>query len=235
MKKKETKYSPKEELKMIKLMMEYDTSKTLSENKGIILEQDLTSKTLSDISKKIRYYLTGDVQSNDLSKISNVLNTHIFGKNFEDGGCALNKLIQYYEKDTKNAGFKDIFGTSAILTLGLSDALRSSNLISQISDSEEGSEGAFEDIKRKLLSDIDNELKTFCKTNTTKIANDEEFKKWYSKKYWQSEYNSNDWEDLSVIIDKDTAIITWKDSGINKNEKFKKTGENEYSFLSKNY
>jgi hypothetical protein len=149
----------------IKLLMEYDNSKTLTENKKIILEQELNPKSLSDVSKNIRYWLTGDVQSNDLNKIHNELKTKIFGKTFEEGGCALSKLITYFEKDEKSVGFKDFFGTTAPLTLGFSDFFRSSNFVTAIQDSSENSEGAFEDIKTKLLKDIDSELNGFCKTN----------------------------------------------------------------------
>ena len=39
------KYSPQEALDRVKLMMKYDTSKTLTENKSIISEQDIASKT----------------------------------------------------------------------------------------------------------------------------------------------------------------------------------------------
>jgi|688.fasta_scaffold233889_3 hypothetical protein len=146
--------------------MNYDNSKTLTENKKIILEQNLDAKSITDVSKNIRYWLTGDVQSNDLNKIHNELKTKIFGKIFEGGECAMNKLINYFEKDTKHASFQDFFGTTAPLTLGFSDAFKSSNLITQIQDSTEGSEGGFEDIKRKLLSDIELELSDFCKTST---------------------------------------------------------------------
>lgn len=149
----------------IKLLMNYDNSKTLTENRKIILEQNLDAKSISDVSKNLRYWLTGDVQSNDLNKIHNELKTKIFGKLFENGECAFNKLINYYEKDTKHTSLQDFFGTTAPLTLGFSDAFRSSNLITQIQDSSEGSEGGFEDIKRKLLSDIESELTNFCKTS----------------------------------------------------------------------
>jgi hypothetical protein len=39
------KYSPQEALNRVKLMMKYDTSKTLTENKNIISEQDFAAKT----------------------------------------------------------------------------------------------------------------------------------------------------------------------------------------------
>lgn len=146
----------------IKLLMSYNNSKTLTENKEIILEQTVDSGKITEVSKNIRYWLTGDVQSKDLNKIHDELKTKIFGKTFAKGGCALSKLIEYFEKDTKGVNAWDIFGTTALLTLGISEWFKSSNLRTQIENSSEGSEGGFEDIKESLLSDIDKELSGFC-------------------------------------------------------------------------
>ena len=109
--------------------------------------------------------MTGDVETEDLSKIHNELKNNVFGKTFEDGTCAMSKLISYYQKDSRSVGWKDFFGTTAALTLGFSEYGNTYDLVSDIQSSEDD-EGAFEDTKRKLIDDIQNELKGFCKTGT---------------------------------------------------------------------
>jgi hypothetical protein len=142
------KYSPQEALERVKLMMKYDSSKTLNENKTIIYEQ-VSPSQLSKITDKIHYLMSGDVESQDLDELLSLLNSEVFGKKSSDGICAMKKVMDYYKK----AGF---FGTPGGGLLG------TGNLLKDITKSIEIGEPEFDDVKKDLLNKINNELNSFC-------------------------------------------------------------------------
>lgn len=159
------KYSPEESLQRIKLMMKYDSSETLNENLikvGVIKEQ-VGFGDIESVADDFNDYLTGDVETEDLTDIQNDLNTKIFGKRLKDGTCAMTKLLQYYEKISGNVSWRNFFTSTAVLAFGFSDWGRS-GLIKDITNSEESGEAGFEDVKKELLDSIQKELDGFCKT-----------------------------------------------------------------------
>ena len=75
------KYSPQEALERVKLMMKYNSSKTLNENIkdiSVVLNEQSTNSLnyaeLGDSSEELRRYLTGDVQTSDLNDIQTLIN-----------------------------------------------------------------------------------------------------------------------------------------------------------------
>jgi len=167
------KYSPEEALQRVKLMMGYDLKKTLKENIkeiGVVLNEQSSEQIsyaqLGQDAKDLRNYLTGDVQTSDLENIQTTLND-VYGKSSEDGSCALTKLIAYYSKIVGNGSWRDFFTTTAGLTLGFSEWGRT-DLINDITKSQEMFEGEFEDVKKTLLNSINKELNGFCKTGGKK-------------------------------------------------------------------
>ena len=163
------KYSPQEALQRIKLMMGYDSKKSLRENvkeTEVVLNEQSTDQLsygqIGKYAKDLNYYLTGDVQTADLEKIQELLNNNVYGKTSEDGSCVLTKLIAYYSKIAGTVGWREFFTTTAALTLGFSEWGRI-GLIPDIDKSQERSEGEFEDVKKPLLASIKKELNGFCK------------------------------------------------------------------------
>lgn len=154
------KYSPEEALQRVKLMMKYDSSKTLNENKKVITEQVGPNETAS-IASDIKTELLGDVKTIDLEDVHNILKTRVFGKTYEDGGCLLNKVMAYFAKPSSKKS--DMFTTLMAFTPEIW-GIGKSNLIDAINNSEEYSEPQFEDVKRKLINDIQSESNGFCKT-----------------------------------------------------------------------
>jgi hypothetical protein len=70
------KYSPEEALQRVKLMMGYDTKKTLKENVeeiGVVLNEQETAGNTANIVRDITHYLMGDVQSSDLNNIQGII------------------------------------------------------------------------------------------------------------------------------------------------------------------
>ena len=154
-------YSPQEALNKIKLMMNYDMSKTLNENKDIIFEQSLSNpKETSAIAYKIYKQFMGDVQSSDLQNVQDILTDEVFGKSYEDGSCLLNKVTSYI-KSIKGGNLSDYFTTLQSIT---ADDTRNKTLMQLISMSTEENEPEFNDIKRKLITSINGEINGFCKT-----------------------------------------------------------------------
>lgn len=142
------KYTPEEALQRVKLMMKYDISTTLTENKervGVINEQSSYSN-VSSIAKKISNIMSGDVETEDLDDLLILMNNDVFGKKMEDGTCLINKVIQYYGKSG------DLFGGSGGGFFGTGD------LIKDIEKSTEFGEAEFEDVKQELLSKIKAEM-----------------------------------------------------------------------------
>ena len=177
------KYSPEDALQRVKLMMGYDLKKTLKENIreiGVVLNEQSSEQIsyaqLGQDAKDLRNYLTGDVQTSDLENIQTTLK-NVYGKSSEDGSCALTKLIAYYSKIVGNGSWRDFFTTTAGLTLGFSEWGKT-DLINDITKSQEAFEGEFEDVKKTLLNSINKELNGFCKTGAKK----EETKKDETKK-----------------------------------------------------
>jgi hypothetical protein len=153
------KYRPEEALQRIKLMMGYDSSKTLNENKEIIFEQSSFGDA-SKIAKKLVNALVGDVQTSDLSDVETILTDEVFGKSLQDGTCLLKKVNEYFNTAKGNP----------LTTLGLfvpGDWGKHGNIQDKIKNSKEEGEPEFEDVKKELLKLIDNEEKGFCKTKTT--------------------------------------------------------------------
>lgn len=145
------KYTPEEALQRVKLMMKYDSSTTLTENKskiGILSEQSTFSK-VSSVAKKINNIMSGDVETSDLEDLLNLLNSEVFGKKMEDGTCMMSKVVQYYGKSG------DIFGGAGGGFLGTGDLLK------DIAKSTEFGEPEFEDVKQELLGKINKEM-TSC-------------------------------------------------------------------------
>ena len=154
------KYSPQEALERVKLMMKYDMGKTLNENKGIVLEQESFGPTeTAKIADQIGYSLSYDVESDDLIDVGNILKEKVFGKIWDEGGCLLNKVIDYYAQLKSDRGPDAGLGGQ-----GLSSG--ADNLIDDINDAEESGEPQFSDIKKRLIKIINDELNNFCKTKT---------------------------------------------------------------------
>jgi hypothetical protein len=153
------KYNPEEALQRIKLMMEYDSSKTLNENKKTIFEQ-VGPNEAAEIAQDIRTELFGDVQSVDLEDIREILKTRVFGKTYEDGGCLLDKVMSYFSKARRR--WSDLFTTTTLIS-GMIRLSGSNELIATINSSRERDEPQFEDIKKKLLDAINSESNGFCK------------------------------------------------------------------------
>jgi len=142
------KYSPQEALDRVKLMMKYDSSKTLNENKKVIYEQ-ISPSELSDVASDIHYLMQGDVESQDLEELMSLLSDKIFGKKTSDGTCAMNKIMSYYKKS-------GLFGTPGGGLLGSGD------LMTDIVKSIEIGEPEFDDLKKDLIDKINKELSSFC-------------------------------------------------------------------------
>ena len=158
------KYSPEEALQKIKLMMKYDSSKTLNENRGIVKEQ-VGPGEAANIAQEITTELLGDVKTVDLDDILEILKTKVFGQTYEEGGCLLNKVATYFSKGVVRTS--DMFTTLVAFSPELW-GLGKSNLIDAINNTQEYSEPQFEDVKRRLISAINSESNGFCKTNKSK-------------------------------------------------------------------
>lgn len=144
------KYTPEEALQRVKLMMKYDSSTTLTENKskiGILSEQSSFSQ-ISAVAKKIHRIMSGDVETSDLNDLLDLLSSEVFGKKMEDGTCMMSKVVQYYGKSGS-------FGGAGGGFLGTGDLLR------DIEKSTEFGEAEFEDVKQELISKIKKEM-TSC-------------------------------------------------------------------------
>jgi hypothetical protein len=147
------KYSPEEALQRVKLMMGYDMKKTLKENREIILEQT-SAGDASAIAKELWGYMAGDVETSDLQKVQNLLDTKVFGKTYKDG-CLLNKVLEYYK------GHQGSFAWS------LTTTYHTGGFLDDLAHSDESGEPEFEDIKKDITDSINKELSSFCKTTTT--------------------------------------------------------------------
>lgn len=170
MKKKDI--TPLESLQRVKLMMGYDMSKTLTENRVVINEQEASITDISKAAREIDYLLTGNVKYKHLAKIKNILEDDILGKKTNDGECALNKLFNYYEKIEKNRFASSYsFRKTWFVDWTHEDWWNRTTMIKDIKNSKEASEPEFEDAKKELLDLIDKELKTFCKTNSSTSTN----------------------------------------------------------------
>ena len=158
------KYSPEEALQRAKLMMGYDTKKTLKENireTGVVLNEQESAGNTANTVRDITHYLMGDVQSSDLTNIQDILDTKVIGKTFKDGTCLMSKVIEYFGRGG-NSRFSDNFTTLA----GFSGT--GTDLIKSIQATEEGGESEFEDVKKDLIDSINKELNGFCKTGGKK-------------------------------------------------------------------
>lgn len=163
------KYSPQEALNKIKLMMGYDSLKTLNENKSVIFEQSsIGPSETSTIARKIYKSFMGDVQSSDLQDVMDILNDEVIGKTYEDGTCLLNKVDSYI-KNIKGGEFSDYFTTLQGLTAH--QDMKNKYLGDLITMSKEEGEPEFTDIKNKLVVLINNERRGFCKTPVTSTPN----------------------------------------------------------------
>jgi len=145
--------NPKDALERAKLLMKYDTKKTLTENVGSILEQSTPGQT-SDIAHDIYKLMAGDVETEDIEGLQTLLKYRVFGKTFKDGSCLMSKVIEYYKS----------YSGSFSWSLG---GFTSGDLIKDITKSEEKGEPEFEEIKQDLLKSINDELNTFCKNPNT--------------------------------------------------------------------
>ena len=151
-----------EALNRVLLMMKYDSKKTLTENKIVLVEQStLSSNEIGDIARKIYSQFLGDVQSTDLNDVREILNNEVFGKTYEKGECVLEKLNKYI-KGIKGGQWHDYY-----TSLGSFSRPSELDLVSHIKNSEESNEPEFNDIKDDLLTLIDKEFKGFCKTKKT--------------------------------------------------------------------
>jgi hypothetical protein len=83
-------YSPQESLKRVKLMMKYDISKTLNENKEIIFEQDTTDADVEDIVREL------DRFNSDEQKIVDIIKKYKNKSSFQN---FLNKYKSISKKD----------------------------------------------------------------------------------------------------------------------------------------
>jgi len=156
------KYSPEEALQRVKLMMGYDLKKSLRENiksTGVILnEQDgsgVGPEEAVNIAYEIYSEMAGDVESEDLNDVIEILKSKVIGKTWDEGGCLLNKVIEYYKTQSGKASWS--WG-----------GMTTGNLIKDITDSKEQGEAQFEDVKKRLLGLINTELAGFCKTGAKK-------------------------------------------------------------------
>lgn len=161
------KYSPEEALQRVKLMMGYDLKKSLRENvksTGAILNEEDGSgvgpEEAVNIAYEIYSEMAGDVESEDLNDVINILKSKVIGQTWDEGGCLLTKVIEYYKTQSGKASWS--WG-----------GMTTGNLVKDITDSEEQGEAQFNDVKKRLLNLINTELAGFCKTG----ANKEEKKK----------------------------------------------------------
>lgn len=167
-------------LERAKLLMKYDNSKTLTENLELISEQvTLSQSNVHGVSKNIRYWLSGDVTLEDLTRIQTELESRIFGNMFETGGCAMIALLKQYSEDEGTFNVADMFATTAWMTAGFSDWFRSKNLISAIESSGDYFDSDFKPQQKRLLNAIQTEMEGFCKkvvtqTDTEKTQTDTE-------------------------------------------------------------
>lgn len=162
------KYSPEEALQRVKLMMGYDLKKSLRENvksTGAILnEQDgsgVGPEEAVSIAYSIYSEMAGDVESEDLNDVMEILKSQVIGKTWDEGGCLLNKVIEYYKTQSGKASWS--WG-----------GMTTGNLIKDITDSEEAGEAQFNDVKKRLLNLINTELNGFCKSGAKKEENKKE-------------------------------------------------------------
>ncbi len=163
------KYNTKEALERAKLLMKYDTSKTLTENelkfnKQLIQEQgELTLGQIGELANDINSNLVGNVESSDLDSIQNTLKNSVFGRVVinTDGTkiCALSKLMEYWPK-AKGPTWGGAFTSLQLLSW----KKRSKDFIKDIENTSEVDEPEFEDLKKTLINSIRKELDTFCKT-----------------------------------------------------------------------
>jgi hypothetical protein len=160
--------NPLEALQRIKLMMEYDMSKTLSENKIVINEQNTVEiKDIAKIAKDIDYWLSGDVNTKYLEKVKNELTNKIFGKVTKDGECAFSKLNTYFLK-LKDVDITSLHTWRIAWRMMPNDMFkRGESIIGRIERSQESNEPEFEEYKKELLDLINNEINTFCKSSST--------------------------------------------------------------------
>ena len=131
------KYSPEEALQRAKLMMGYDTRKTLKENKEIIFEQS-TAGEASSIAEELWGHMAGDVETEDLNEVQDLLNTKVFGKTYKDG-CLLSKVLEYYK------GHQGSFAWS------LTTTYHEGGFMDDLMHSDEAGEPEFEDVKKDLM------------------------------------------------------------------------------------
>ena len=158
------KYSPEEALQRAKLMMGYDTRKTLKENKEIIFEQS-TAGEASSIAEELWGHMAGDVETEDLNEVQDLLNTKVFGKTYKDG-CLLSKVLEYYK------GHQGSFAWS------LTTTYHEGGFMDDLMHSDEAGEPEFEDVKKDLMDSVNKELEGFCKKSTpTPAPSDEDCKK----------------------------------------------------------
>lgn len=85
------KYNPQEALERVKLMMKYDMSKTLNENKSIIFEQVDFSLDAQKIKQELDSFNT------DEAEIVRILKNYNTAKSF-------NEFLSYYEKNQNSEG-----------------------------------------------------------------------------------------------------------------------------------
>jgi|LakMenE18May11ns_1017448.scaffolds.fasta_scaffold9807245_3 hypothetical protein len=174
-------YSPQESLERVKLMMKYDTSKTLNENKGIIKEQDNTDADVGEIQRELDEFNSNEQKIVDIikkynnkSSFQNFLNKYktITGKDFgEDVYRAIRPNTdptEWNDLKTHLSSFGITLGKSVnsqsrgIATFqGLSDQKDTDN--SKISGGTDNSGGS------KYTSCPDTlPIKQFCKNETIK-------------------------------------------------------------------
>jgi hypothetical protein len=100
-------YNPQESLERVKLMMKYDTSKTLNENKEIIFEQDTTDADVGEIVRELDKTFSDEQKIVDIikkynnkSSFQNFVNKYktISGKDF---GSDIARAIQPYNDKTE--------------------------------------------------------------------------------------------------------------------------------------
>jgi hypothetical protein len=156
------KYSPEDALQRVKLMMGYDLKKSLRENiksTGAILnEQDgsgVGPEEAVNIAYEIYSEMAGDVESEDLNDVINILKSKVIGQTWDEGGCLLSKVIEYYKTQSGKASWS--WG-----------GMTTGDLIKDITNSEEAGEAQFNDVKKRLLNLINTELGGFCKTGGKK-------------------------------------------------------------------
>jgi len=156
------KYSPEDALQRVKLMMGYDLKKSLRENiksTGAILnEQDgsgVGPEEAVNIAYEIYSEMAGDVESEDLNDVINILKSKVIGQTWDEGGCLLSKVIEYYKTQSGKSSWS--WG-----------GMTTGDLIKDITNSKEAGEAQFNDVKKRLLSLINTELAGFCKTGAKK-------------------------------------------------------------------